>query len=242
MLSIKNLEKYTNQFQTNIDNIVREYCQHLFLSYLYQEPNSEKLLFKGGTALRIVFESPRFSEDLDFSGLNIKHSEIEKIITSTLSNIEKSGIMIDIEESKKTSGGYLAIIIFKIENHITKIQVEISLRKNKNISGTRLIIQNNFIPAYTLVQLPTEYLINEKIQALLDRQKPRDFFDYYFLLSGNYATAKDKINLQSVLTLLEKSEMDFRYELRRFLPVSQARNMKDFKDILIDRINNYIGK
>jgi predicted nucleotidyltransferase component of viral defense system len=241
MLSIKNLEKYTNQFQTSIDNIVREYCQHLFLSYLYQEPNSEKLLFKGGTALRIVFESPRFSEDLDFSAYNIKHPEIEKIITSTLSNIEKSGIIVDIEESKKTSGGYLAIIIFKIEKHITKIQIEISLRKNKNIPGTRSIIQNNFIPAYTLVQLPTEHLINEKIQALLDRQKPRDFFDYYFLLSGNYALAKDGINLQAVLAVLEKSELDFRYELRRFLPVSQARHMKDFKKILIDKINNYIG-
>jgi predicted nucleotidyltransferase component of viral defense system len=117
MLSIKNLEKYTKQFQTNIDNIVLEYCQHLFLSYLYQEYGSEKLLFKGGTALRIVFQSPRFSEDLDFSGFNIKHAEIEKIITSTLSNIEKNKIEVDVKESKKTSGGYLAIIIFKIENN-----------------------------------------------------------------------------------------------------------------------------
>ena len=49
----------------------------IFLSYLYQEPGSEKLLFKGGTALRIVFKSPRFSEDLDFSGFNFKHAEIE---------------------------------------------------------------------------------------------------------------------------------------------------------------------
>lgn len=60
MVTIKNLEKFTNKFQTGIDNIVREYCQHLFLSYLYQEPKSEKLLFKGGTALRIIFGSPRF--------------------------------------------------------------------------------------------------------------------------------------------------------------------------------------
>lgn len=240
MLSIKNLEKYTNQFQTGIDNIVREYCQHLFLSYLYQEPGSEKLLFKGGTALRIVFESPRFSEDLDFSGFNIKHAEIERIIANTLSNIEKSGIAIDIKESKKTSGGYLAIIIFKIEENISKIQIEISLRSEKQIVGTRAIIQNDFIPAYTLVHLPTEYLVSQKIEALLDRKKPRDFFDYYFLLSGNYAIAKNKNNLQKVLILLEKSKIDFRNELRRFLPVSQARHMKDFRKILIDKINNYI--
>lgn len=242
MLSIKNLEKYTNQFQTSIDNIVREYCQHLFLSYLYQEPGSEKLLFKGGTALRIVFESPRFSEDLDFSGFNIRHKEIEKIITNTLSNIEKSGLAVDIEESKETSGGYLAIIIFRIEGNVSKIQIEISLRGDKQIVGTRTIIKNEFIPAYTLVHLPVEDLISEKIEALLDRKKPRDFFDYYYLLFGNYTTAKNKNNLQRVLVLLEKSKIDFRNELRCFLPPSQARYMKDFRKILIDKINNYIGK
>ena len=203
---------------------------------------SNWLGFKGGTALRIVFGSPRFSEDLDFSGFNIRSAEIEKIITNTLSNIEKSGVIIDIKESKKTSGGYLAILIFKIEEYITKIQIEISLRGDKQIVGTRVIIKNEFLPAYTLVYLPTEYLISQKIEALLDRKKPRDFFDYYYLLSGNYVIAKSKNNLQKILTLLEKSKIDFRNELRRFLPASQARHMKDFRKILIDKIDNYIGR
>jgi len=242
MLSILSLEKYTKQFQTSIDNIVREYCQHLFLSYFYQEPSSEKLLFKGGTALRIILESPRFSEDLDFSAFNIKHPEIEKIIANTLTNIEKSGLLVDIEESKKTSGGYLAIIIFKLENYVSKIQIEISLRSGKKISGTRSIIHNSFTPAYTLVHLNMEDLIGEKIEALLNRKKPRDFFDYYYLLTGNYAIAKEKSNLKKVLSVLEKSKIDFRSELRRFLPVSQAQHMKDFKNLLIDKINNYILK
>ena len=241
MLSIKNLEKYTSKFQTGIDNIVREYCQHLFLSYLYQENGSEKLLFKGGTALRIVFNSPRFSEDLDFSGFNIRCDQIEKMITNTLNNIEKSGLAIDVEESKKTSGGYFGIIIFKIEEYISKIQIEISLRGDKQIIGTRAIIQNDFIPSYTLVHLPADYLISQKIEALLDRKKPRDFFDYYYLLSGNYIIAKNKDNLQKVFILLENTKIDFRNELRRFLPASQARHMKDFRKILIDKINNYIG-
>ncbi|MBN1444929.1 MAG: nucleotidyl transferase AbiEii/AbiGii toxin family protein [Candidatus Omnitrophica bacterium] len=59
------------QYKTTEINIAREYVQHLFLSSLYREKSSEKVLFKGGTALRIVFQSPRFSEDLDFSGFGI---------------------------------------------------------------------------------------------------------------------------------------------------------------------------
>ncbi len=71
MLSLKNLNEFIKKLQTIPKNVVREYIQHLFLSCLYKIKGSEKLLFKGGTALRIIFGSPRFSEDLDFTGQNI---------------------------------------------------------------------------------------------------------------------------------------------------------------------------
>ncbi len=32
---------------------------------------SESLLFKGGTVLKLIWRSPRFSEDLDFTGSKI---------------------------------------------------------------------------------------------------------------------------------------------------------------------------
>jgi len=71
MLDREIIRKLALQHQTTEINIAREYVQHLFLSVFYQEPDSEKVLFKGGTALRITFQSPRFSEDLDFSGFRI---------------------------------------------------------------------------------------------------------------------------------------------------------------------------
>jgi predicted nucleotidyltransferase component of viral defense system len=55
-----------------------------FLSYLYKQPDSEKLLFKGGTALKFIFRSPRYSEDLDFTGINITQGEAEGIFTKFL--------------------------------------------------------------------------------------------------------------------------------------------------------------
>lgn len=241
MLSIKNLEKYINQFQTSLDNIAREYCQHLFLSYLYQEPGSEKLLFKGGTALRIIFGSPRFSEDLDFTGSGIKHQEIEKLITNVLVNLEKTGVPVEIKESKATTGGYLGIVTLKVDDHLINIQVEISLRSGKSTTGTRAVIHNEFIPAYTLVHLPADQLINQKIEALTARKKPRDFYDYYYLLSGNYAAAKTQPNLEKALNLLKNTKINFRNELRQLLPASQAMHLKNFKKILMDKINTYVG-
>ena len=39
---------------------------------------------------------------------------------------------------------------------------------------------NDYIPAYTLVHLGLEDIILGKLEALVDRHKPRDFYDYFF--------------------------------------------------------------
>lgn len=241
MLNIKNLEKFTEQKQASIENVVREYCQHLFLSYLYQKPGSENILFKGGTALRIVFNSPRYSEDLDFTGINITQRQVEEIFLNVLSDLENNGIKVELEEGKTTSGGYLGIIKFHAYERTTTIHIEVSLRKSKKTGITRTLIENDYIPAYTLVHLPQEEIIRGKLEALFDRKKPRDFYDYFFLLSGNYPLAKNGEVLEAVLKLLKETRIDFRAELREFLPRSHAMHLKNFKKILEQKISNFIN-
>lgn len=192
MLNPKNLEKFTDQAQTSILNVVREYCQHLFLSYLYKLPGAERLLFKGGTALRVVFHSPRFSEDLDFTGIKITQAEVEELFTNVLANIEKTGIHVEIKEGKNTTGGYLGIMEFTAYDKRIEIYFEVSLRNGKGYQGTTAVIDNDYIQQYTLVHLPKELLVQGKVDALMSRHKPRDFYDYFFLLSGNHPLAKDK--------------------------------------------------
>ena len=241
MLSIENLQEFTDTYQTSLGNVVREYCQHLFLSYLYQQPGSERLLFKGGTALRIVFRSPRFSEDLDFTGVNIIHHEIEDIFGNTLANVEKTGILVELEESKKTTGGFLGIASFHAYDQKIEIKIEISLRQGKASEGVRAVVQSDYLPPYSLVHLPTEVLIQGKLDALFARQKSRDFYDYFYLLSGNYPIVKGKEHLTHTLELLRASQINFRKELREFLPKSHAMHLRDFKKVLGDKIKTYIG-
>ncbi len=239
MLSIKNLEKFTDQSQTSIQNVVREYCQHLFLSYLYQQAGSERLLFKGGTALRIVFHSPRYSEDLDFTGVNITQREVEEIFTNTLADIENTGIRIELEEGKPTTGGYLGIAIFQAYDRSVKVQIEVSLRNGKEVKGINSFIENDYIPAYTLVHLSKELLIQGKLDALMNRHKPRDFYDYFFLLSGNYPLAKEKDNLAKTRKLLTETTYNFRNELKELLPASHIMHLRDFKKILEQKILSF---
>src|SRR3990167_7510269 len=163
MLSRDNLEKFTKLQQTSVQNVVREYCQHLFLSFLYQNPCSQKLLFKGGTALRFLLKSPRFSEDLDFTGAGIAHQEIEELFTDTLAGIEKTGMTVHVEEAAKTTGGYLGVAAFEAYDMKVNVQIEVSLRKGKELKKTRALIASDYIPAYTLVHLSLEDMIRGKL-------------------------------------------------------------------------------
>lgn len=48
MLDFEYLKKLAIKFQTRQENIVREYLQHLFLSFLYKLKGAENLFLKVG--------------------------------------------------------------------------------------------------------------------------------------------------------------------------------------------------
>ncbi|MBE0433513.1 nucleotidyl transferase AbiEii/AbiGii toxin family protein [candidate division WOR-3 bacterium] len=124
MISRKLIEELAGKYQTIEINIAREYCQHLFLSNLYQMKKSERILFKGGTALRVMYQSPRFSEDLDFSCSGVKIKDIEDLLLRNVIEIEKSEIGVEILESKSTSGGYLGKLYFRFFDFEETIRIE----------------------------------------------------------------------------------------------------------------------
>lgn len=235
MISSFAIQHLSQKLQSSELNVRREYIQNLFLSYFYQIPASDNIYFKGGTALRIIYKSPRFSEDLDFSSNATTISKIEDVIIQTTREIEQEGIFIDIKESKRTSGGYLAIILFLLNSHKIAIQLEISQRKGKN-KGETVTIANDFIPPYTLSALSQDQIISEKIQALITRQKARDFYDLYFILRANLLPAKEKDILTKVLAILHKTNIQFEQELKLFLPKSHWAIIRNFKNSLEQEI------
>lgn len=240
MIDIKTIRQLAIKWQTTELNVAREYCQHLFLSYFYQQQGSEMMIFKGGTALRLVFGSPRFSEDLDFSCSVKDIHKIEALIQDTLSQIEILGIKLDLKEAKKTTGGYLAIIVFLVAGKTIEIKLEVSLRKNQ-LNGGTVIVSSQFIPAYTVEILRDQELIHEKIQALLERQKARDYYDLYFILRAGLLSAKVKKTIQENRVGINSVKIDFSKELKEFLPQSHWRIIKNFSSTLNQELNRQIG-
>jgi len=240
MLSSNTIFQLANKYQTTELNIRREYVQHLFLSYLYQHEAASGIYFKGGTALRIVYNSPRFSEDLDFDASVPDIKLIETVVLATINQLEREGMKVSIEESKETSGGYLGICSFEMGEQTVQVRLEISFRQ-KNYSGQTVVIAGDFIPPYTMVQLQEEQLVGEKIQALLSRQKPRDYYDMYYMLRASLLSPAQKSMLSQVLAVLKKTEIDFEHELKQFLPRSHWTVIRDFRSTLTRELERTVA-
>lgn len=239
MVAQTQIRQLGTKYQTSELNIMREYLQHLFLNYFYQLPEVGEIYFKGGTALRIIYKSPRFSQDLDFSTNKANIPEIENCLLEVLARIEKENIQAILREATRTSGGYLSTIDFIIFNQTVPIKIEISFREKVN-KGEIATINSDFIPSYTLVFLAQEQLISQKMQALMTRKKPRHFYDLYFILRANLLTPQAKEVLPQVLQVLRKTNINFEAELKLFLPKSHWLIIRDFKSTLEQEIRRLI--
>lgn len=243
MIRLEELNKLSTKYQAEPLVIAREYCQHNILASFYNQKGSEKLLFKGGTALRFIYKSPRFSEDLDFTGIyHSNYFEIENILTDTLRDLFYWGFNIDLLEAKKTTGGYLAKIDFSLYNFKFLIKMEISFREshNKKIPSQTSLILNDYIHTYNIKHLPLVEIVDGKLNALFARAKARDWYDLYFFLRADMLTSKHKKGLPRLLGKLKNSKTNFKNELKNFLPRSHQMILKDFKANLIREIKKIV--
>ncbi len=252
MISIEALEKLGRQCQMGVfPNIVREYFQHMFLGELYKVPNSEKLLFKGGTALRIVYGSPRFSEDLDFSLFDVSQKEVksfvENLFVRVLVEIEHTGIKVELgDKIGSTSGGYFGVATFRIfEYPPVSVEINVSSRSGKSVIGEVDSIANNFVPTYTIIHLPQKEIVEEKVfDALTKRKKPRDFYDLYIIMRKGMLSLEQKEKLIEIKDsiIAGAHQINFKAELGTFLPADQQGIIREFSTTLERELNSQLSR
>ena len=250
MIAQETIQKLATQQQTSeFPNIIREYFQHLFLSQIYRIEGVENILFKGGTALRTIYGSPRFSEDLDFSIFNVELYQqkdfIENIFAEVLVEIERIGIKVELgPKPGSTREGYYGDATFKIYDYPSvAVSINVSSRNGQNIKGEVDSIPNDFVPTYNVFHLPQEKLVEEKIDALLERKKARDFYDLYFIMRKGLLTLEQKRRLNGFRDEIIKNaeDIDFSSELGAPLPQDQQAIVKDFKNNLLNELNRQLS-
>lgn len=232
MISKSLIEDMSIKWQTQELNVAREYAQHVLLSALYGADEDIKLAFKGGTALRMLRQSPRFSEDMDFTGWT-KSFHAGRYVELAVKEASMSGLSFKTLESNKTSGGWLAVVKIKIYEWLVRVEWNISLRAGVIPLSETILISTPLWPPYSVRALPISVMTTEKIEALFRRKEPRDFFDIYYLLRNRLGVAEISAKKAGLIkSVRELNPRTIKNELKQFLPRNQWSLISQFPKIL----------
>ena len=98
------LDTYKPGNKDEATQALREIMQEIALAGLHRAGFFEKAAFYGGTALRIFYGLDRFSEDLDFSLLEVNPQfSLNKYLDAVLAEFESLGMHVSVREKQKTS-------------------------------------------------------------------------------------------------------------------------------------------
>lgn len=98
------LDTYKPGNKDEATQALREIMQEIALAGLHRAGFFEKAAFYGGTALRIFYGLDRFSEDLDFSLLEVNpHFSLNKYLDAVLAEFESLGMQVSVREKQKTN-------------------------------------------------------------------------------------------------------------------------------------------
>jgi len=113
MINLTDIKKFFPENLQNQDRfILREYLQYKILESISKNKLSNKLVFIGGTALRIIHNNQRFSEDLDFDNYKLSFSEFSKLCNDIASSLLLEGI--ESEQRLVTKGSYRCFLSFPL--------------------------------------------------------------------------------------------------------------------------------
>ncbi len=191
-------------------NILREEAEMLILFQLGLSPLAAKTMFYGGTALRLAYNGPRFSEDLDFLLLS---DASEKELETALSPALKENPFLQLEDLKEKQHTLFAQIKIRspLLKHALPIKIEMSKRKN-SIKMELRPLSSPCSPLQPLLNTITlESLETAKIRAIKNRDSSRDWFDLWYISK----IQRKPFHKPKVFPF---SQQEFKREMKIFLP------------------------
>lgn len=203
MLSLNELKPYYSKPLHSYERfIIREYLQYKILEIIFESPYENKLAFLGGTCLRIVHNSNRFSEDLDFDNFNLSMDDFNAITAIVKTELERLGYEVEIRTVKK--GAYHCYvrfpeILFKegLTNHKEeKILIRLDTEAHDFDYKVDQPLLNKFDVFTQINATPKEILLSQKFYAVMNRKrnKGRDFFDIVYMLGQGQTPNYDYLN------------------------------------------------
>ncbi len=244
------IEQIKNYFPTQIREnsgfdkyTLKEYLQLMILDYLSSTPYIKKMVFIGGTNLRLVKGIDRFSEDLDFNCKDMSKDEFIEMTNGVIQFLERTGLRVEAKDKESPK-----LTAFRRNIHFPELLFDLGLSGYKE---ERFLIkiesqdqEITYQPIITNIKgcgfffpfpVPSDgVLCSMKIAAMLSRAKGRDFYDLMFLL----AQAKPDYDFLSKRCEIHNLQELKQATARLLKTVDLKKKQRDFEHLLFNKANS----
>lgn len=189
----------------------KDYFLAIVLQIIYDSKLKDKLVFKGGTAIyHLYLDQLRFSEDLDFS-------TIEPVTIEELGEVFEPFDFLEIVQYYQ-SGFSLKINRLKFTGPLgqpNSIKIDIDQTQKLILPIERVSYANVYGVPVTVSAMAVKEICAEKVRAVNERARYRDFYDLAMVMTKNSFGPKE------ILAILGQKE------LRK--PLSQEAILENFE-------------
>jgi predicted nucleotidyltransferase component of viral defense system len=173
-------------------NLAREYLQARILGCLQRIGAMVPLAFHGGTALRFLYATPRYSEDLDFTLEQPAQYDFRAYLRAIRSELQTEGYTVELKvnDQKVVHSAFIRFkgLLYELgvsphQNEILSIKLEVDT--NPPVGA---VVTTSVIRRFVTLQLQHHdraSLLAGKLHAILQRSytKGRDIYDLLWYLS-----------------------------------------------------------
>jgi len=250
MISQNQIKQLAKSYKINESIVAREYVQLLFLKELYAQNFSRNIFFKGGTAIRLLYEGTRFSEDLDFT-VQLDIASFEKHLQKFFSSFEN--IYSATFKERKTITGKTFLLTAEVPYIKSNVFVKLDFSMRENVLEPT---QNILTTDYPIVMqgfinsLSRNEILAEKIRAIMTRKKHRDLYDLWVLQEKGAVLNKELVSKKLhyynevfdseklIKRLDDFTKGEFVKDLRPFISINERSKLNN----LFDYVKAYLIK
>ena len=253
MLSFDEIKKHYSDRENYLPQLIlKEYLQYKILDIIFSSQYGNDLVFMGGTAIRIVYGSDRFSEDLDLDNNTLSKDDFSNLTLHIKKELEKDGLNVEFRNTfQNVYHCYLKFPQILFSNKLSalkdeKIMIRLDSFQSKQFEkiNTRVISKADIFSEIRVYS--QELILAQKIDALFHRQrsKGRDIYDIIYLFSltePDYTYLSRTINISNKKNLIAKMKKLFSEKKLKAL----AQDVKPFlinskKTIQIEKFNLWL--
>jgi predicted nucleotidyltransferase component of viral defense system len=206
-------ESFARRLNIAAEMVVREEYELALLKVLFESRQGKSLIFKGGTALRLAYGSPRFSDDLDFSATSAIPGDEFRSLCEAAARDLSSIALVEALTKRFTQFALYRVSLPYIPRSFS-IKIEMSTRRQHWKLGQHYelkLLKSEISNVSVLAQVATlEKLWKDKQSAFAARKHPRDLYDLWFI--------SQKLGKEFVPGLAGIDKKVIKRELRKYLP------------------------